>query len=615
MASSWNILGPNGGLGTTTTTTAKTPIRMFDSPAPAPTTVNTPSTPSTPSYNFTQTPAQNSYSGNDLGFSGGSGFTVNTTPSGYQNPLAETSILNDTSHGTNNIYNPATVPPKPVVNDGRMTYDEFKKLYDQNNTNPNNYATLDQITKLFADNAPKPQKAPDYNSILSSDINDQIKQLLALQKQGYTFDPTTDAALKAAQTQSMNRVKQDMASRGRLSSSLTDTQMQQAAQGLIPQYQQLADQRTSNQFNNTLQSLSAIQGLDNTAYGRYRDNVGNINTANTNAYNQYKDSTSFGADQFNKQETNKTTNLNNFMDYNSEMSKLDETKRNNLSTNQTTVDKNLIDAEVKQYSRPLTEVARPYVSAFQSALQIPGITEYLQTHQNDLAQEINRLQSVDKNDPLIPVLQGARVLKVLSDPSLLVQYGKDYGFTPSSNDIKAVAEIHKAQLDSYLKEIEAKYAETKAKDDIIKIEQEIIGKNYDNAEKLVKSAYIEENEKLAIQSKIQQIKSSEDANTRGWNADARAETSANKEKKADEKSSYFDQYATTVDNKIEKLNKSGTGQKIYDPVENKWVASPDMVYTSNPNSPEHKQIYDYIMSLPVTETEKEVLFRTNNIPY
>ena len=159
--------------------------------------------------------------------------------------------------------------------------------------------TFDQFLQLYQKGVPQTQAMPQYTSQYQKDIQAQIDQLLALQKQGYNYDPATDQALQIAQNQSMNKVKQDMIASGRLYSSFTDTQQQQQAQNLIPQFQQLSDQRHNNQISNTAQSLSAIQGVENNDYNRYRNQVGDVNTANTNAYNQYNNAFSNAGNMYN----------------------------------------------------------------------------------------------------------------------------------------------------------------------------------------------------------------------------------------------------------------------------------------------------------------------------
>ena len=56
----------------------------------------------------------------------------------------------------------------------------------------------------------------------------------------FSYNPNTDSALKQAQNQSMRAVGEEMNARGILDSSITTNYSQQAAQALVPQYEQMA---------------------------------------------------------------------------------------------------------------------------------------------------------------------------------------------------------------------------------------------------------------------------------------------------------------------------------------------------------------------------------------
>lgn len=121
---------------------------------------------------------------------------------------------------------------------------------DYINIDGNLYASKDKIESL---------KTPTYANPYQDQIQANLKKLMDSK---FSYNPNKDMALKQAQDQAMRRVGEEMNARGILDSSLTTHYTQQAAQDLVPQYEQMAYGRyqdeQSNYYNlvNTLSNLS-----------------------------------------------------------------------------------------------------------------------------------------------------------------------------------------------------------------------------------------------------------------------------------------------------------------------------------------------------------------------
>lgn len=459
-------------------------------------------------------------------------------------------------------------------------------------------------------------KQPDYQSILSQDINDQIKQLLALQKQGYKFDPETDQALKVAQNQSMNKVKQDMVASGRLYSSFTDTQQQQAAQGLIPQYEQIARQNYQNDMGNTLQTLTTLQNMDNINYNRYRDTVADSNTANTTAYNWYQDQV-------------KNDAMYGGI-YNGGLTPDAQTKASTIAKNtadiQETARKNELDAADKEAARTgwyIDPQVKQMLSAPIPAQYIPVVQQY----SNDFAGEINRRASINPSDPLIPILEAARYQKVMNDPALREKYMSDY-YTQTLEGKKSAADIQGKQFDNIIKQTEAEIALATAPAKAEKILLEV-----DKIKMDIQKGVIDIQEGIArvndirVQTSLRPIQVSiaqQNANTSSYNAETsrinantgiyNAETSRNN---SDRQQDEFD-YRKDQDLKNPKASASFNEiyNKVGSVIDN---MGENAKYITTPASVENRQIYTTVMNAVnnklITASEGEAILNTYNIPY
>jgi hypothetical protein len=371
-----------------------------------------------------------------------------------------------------------TAPPQPAVVDNMKPILDFLKSV-----------------------APKPEVATPYKSTLDPKLTDLLKRIEDFTGQKFVYDPATDAGLKVAQSQSMLKVKNDMAKRGRVFDTYTDTQMQQASQGLIPAYQQIAQQEHNQQGDNMFKTLSAVQGLENLAYGKYRDNVSDINTANTNKYNQYKDTTTTALDMY----------------------KTGVTERNNAATqsetkrlNNATIEGKQVDNEVKQYGRALTPISRPQVQAYEQYIQNPVFSRKVTENWGNIAGLINSVPNTPENAELLAALNGARVMKLMQDPQLMAKYGAEYGFGTTAKEAGELADLEGKQFDNVIKAAKASVASEEAKATLDKIQNEVTKGNIENAKSMVEASYLEPKLKLELQDKISAIETRSQSSAIGW---------------------------------------------------------------------------------------------------
>lgn len=145
------------------------------------------------------------------------------------------------------------------------------------------------IQQAVANSTPQATQQPTggYESPYSSDI---AKALRSISNMGsFSYDPSSDEGLQAAQDEAISGVSRGAARRNMLYSDSNKSQMGKAALALVPQFEQNAFNRYQGQLGNLFNQLSTLTGLENQNYGRYRDTVNDQRADQqnqlTNAYN------------------------------------------------------------------------------------------------------------------------------------------------------------------------------------------------------------------------------------------------------------------------------------------------------------------------------------------
>lgn len=125
---------------------------------------------------------------------------------------------------------------------------------------------------LFKDSTPTMAKTarPTYQSPYADQIGDTLS---AISNRGrFRYDPEDDRGLQAAQENATDAVSRAAARRNMLYSSSNKSQMGKAALALVPQFEQNAFSRYQQEGSNLYNQLSALSGLENTAYSQYSGN-------------------------------------------------------------------------------------------------------------------------------------------------------------------------------------------------------------------------------------------------------------------------------------------------------------------------------------------------------
>jgi hypothetical protein len=116
------------------------------------------------------------------------------------------------------------------------------------------------------------QTKPSYQSPYSDKIG---TTLAAIQNRGsFNYDPSSDVGLQAAQESASDTVSRAAARRGMLYSDSNKSQMGKSALALVPQFEQTAFNRYQQEGQSLQDQINMLLGLENQAYGQYRDTVG-----------------------------------------------------------------------------------------------------------------------------------------------------------------------------------------------------------------------------------------------------------------------------------------------------------------------------------------------------
>jgi hypothetical protein len=193
----------------------------------------------------------------------------NTTPTYIPNSQQLVTPLS-----TPNPFKPSTNTITPTTSNGTQQPQVQQPQVQQPQTDTNAYLqTLQSVLDFFKSYGNKQQNTTPYTSPYGTEIKSLLTSLQNWQQQQY--NPDTDTASKLAQDQARLQTMNDMAKKGRVFDTYAAIQEQQAAQQLIPQYQQLYNQQQQQQFANMLNKLNAYQAAENQAYSQYQQGFNN----------------------------------------------------------------------------------------------------------------------------------------------------------------------------------------------------------------------------------------------------------------------------------------------------------------------------------------------------
>jgi hypothetical protein len=406
-----------------------------------------------PTYDFTQTPAQNASVGNDAGYSG--------------------------------VVSATKVPAQPVAQPtGQL---DVSSILSQ----------LTNAMKSFVD-ASKANQQP-YQSPYAVDMQNTLAAINKWKPTAY--DPNSDSGLKEAQKQAMLQAQNEAVRKGRVFDTWATTQEQQAAQRLIPQYQQIHEQNQQQNFGNMVNKLGALSGMDATQYGRYRDTVSDVNTANMNQYNMSKDLYNMAQKDIESSTTSQNTadkariEAMKDLGYTELDGKIVPTlEREKFTATQL---KDVEAQEKNKFGMVLNDTARKYYGTYEDLYNNDvGFRNDIESNYGNLALLRDKYMA-NGDTEAADAVQGARLQKIINDPILLEQYGYEFGLSNTETKKKAT-ELRTAQLEQTSKQMElamksldySNYEkETQLK--LEKAEEDLISKKYDNFIKNIEASFIE----------------------------------------------------------------------------------------------------------------------------
>lgn len=123
-----------------------------------------------------------------------------------------------------------------------------------------------------------------YESPYSRDI---AKTLRTIQNnKSFSYDPSEDEGLQAAQESAMDAVSRAAARRGMLYSNSNKSQLGKSALALVPEFRQQAYNEYQAQNQDMYNTLSSLLNLENQAYGQYRDTLSDQRYTDETTYNR-----------------------------------------------------------------------------------------------------------------------------------------------------------------------------------------------------------------------------------------------------------------------------------------------------------------------------------------
>lgn len=350
----------------------------------------------------------------------------------------------------------------------------------------------DFFNKLKGIMTPQQTQIPQYNDPYAEQTAKALGRFQTALDTPFQYDPSQDVGLQAAQKQAQQQTMREFARKNLLGSMSNEAQAQLAAMNLTPQYQQQARQQYTQNLSNLAKNLELMQGMGKQSYERYRDTVGDIVFANQQRAKQLE---AFGQ-AYNPITGQFEMTPESILKQQKGIAEIRETEAKTTKAIQ--------EQEKNRYGMALNDTARPLISNYENLSKMDeGFRNDVMNNWSNLA--ILRDQYRARGDEeAAQAVEGARALKIISDPQLLQQYGKEFGF--SNVDIqKNVAELSKAQatalesqydasikeLNAYMKGIDASNYDYKTQLDIQKAVSDLEGKNIDNFMKNIQASYLE----------------------------------------------------------------------------------------------------------------------------
>jgi len=427
-----------------------------------------------------------------------------------------------------------------------------------------------------------------YQSPFSNEMRDTLGSILGYQRQQY--NPDEDIALKQAQDQAIAQTMRQAARRNMLYSEGTKTRSQQAAQGLIPAYQDRFEDLQQRDFDNLRSTFGLLGTADDRAYRQYLGEGDRTQQSYQNRMDALRQATGVAGDVMARQERQAELGAEEGED-------LRERYKN-------------------MFGRYLSDREIGYAEAYANASS--PMLDYLDEHKADYQAEINRLEGMGlpEDNPYIQALHGARMHKIQNDFEMGMAYGRDYGLEPAQKEQKEYFDATMKELES---EIQAITAENKILGSYLDIEQlkaDIYDTEIGTEEKMRRIAEMGERLELA---KRQVEDKERQTDIRAYTAETSAATAASREARlaneasrkaaldeAQKKSAYLSTVIGSIDKTIEDLGERDYGDGTL----------ADRV--TMPGTVENKRVVDLInqslLGGLITRDEAELLYNSYGIP-
>lgn len=180
---------------------------------------------------------------------------------------------------TNNAPTPqnyqGTNQPNNVV-DFNQIYSSYNQAVGNANTNTNTTSSGIKKTSLgttivtpTATNLNTVQG--QYQSAYADTVNSIISEMLTQMKNGFSYDPTQDTALKMASEYAANSTLQSLAGSGVLNSSSTAERVARIVSELIPTYEEKAHNRWTEYLGQLADTAQIVMNFDNQQFEYWKD--------------------------------------------------------------------------------------------------------------------------------------------------------------------------------------------------------------------------------------------------------------------------------------------------------------------------------------------------------
>lgn len=206
---------------------------------------------------------------------------VQTGQSQITSNIQPNSNLQVTSNQSNQTYNAPTPQTYQGTNrtnnvvDFNQIYSSYNQTVGNTNTNTNTSSGIKKtslgttivtptITNL---NTVKGQ----YQSAYADNVNGLISEMLSQMKNGFSYDPTQDNALKMASEYAANSTLQSLAGSGVLNSSSTSERVARIVSELIPQYEEKAHDRWIEYLGQLADTAQIVMNYDSQQFEYWKD--------------------------------------------------------------------------------------------------------------------------------------------------------------------------------------------------------------------------------------------------------------------------------------------------------------------------------------------------------